>query len=225
MEQKYKLNLNPLHGMQVLPVSILLILAFLSLSFYFSGIFKIISLILLGLVALNLAVSFLGRLSQPWRRIHFALMTKYAGFLGAWVAAKKMSGKDMDKLDKPGTRKLLAALARNSYRDLLEDKAKEMVASAEDKMLNFTDREEVKKYFMAKGKNVTSDKLNKSFDKIINIFQEEKNFRQSLTYFVTAEIVEKQYGKEERIKYIVAVLVEMRFNSNKLTLCTPIFIF
>lgn len=191
-------NIDPFEGMADLLFILIFQLAFFSLALLTSGILSIIFWVLFGLVTLFEAGRYYQRLSSPWRRLHFPLMVHYSAIAGYQVGVTKSTGKEFN------IEQALYSLIKAAYRYMEDDEVNLLIESAEKKMTNFSDRKALSKLFQRKNLSVEPNKIEELMDKIETKLRnpEEKGLR---IRYAIAEIVGRDYGEHERIKYIYDV--------------------
>ncbi len=168
---------------------------------------------LFGFIILYEGGYFYHRLSSPWRRLHFPLMVRYSAIAGVQMGAAESTGKEFN------FEKALHAFVKNIYpyrEDLAEltknledleltDRFKSPIKSADEKMANFSDRKALEELFKKSNSTIDQNKLQELMDKIETALRnpEEKGLRLK---YVIGEIVSRDYGEQERLKYIHAVI-------------------
>jgi len=192
-------NIDPFEGMADLLFILIFQLAFFGLALLTSGIISIVFWVLFGLISFWEVYRYYYRLSSPWRRLHFPLMVHYSAIVGYQMGVAESTGKEFN------IEEALRSLVKTAYRYMEDDEVNSLIESAEEKMTNFSDREALQELFQRSNPSVESNKLQELMDKIEASLknQEEKGLR---IRYVIAEIVGRDYGEQERIKYIHAVI-------------------
>ena len=196
-------KIDPLEGMADVTLLIVLHLILFSLALLTSGVVSIIFWILFVFIILGEILRYYHRLASPWRRIHFPLMIRYSAILGYY----KGIGKNADELN---IEQILRTLIKGVYPHMDDNEINLLIKSARDKMINLSDKEILEKIFKENNLNLNYDKFNKLMDKIKLSLNDPKERAWYLKY-VIAEIIAKEYGEEERIKYIYSLITGKAF--------------
>lgn len=200
MNESKMRKINPLSGRNDLFITVPLSLIFLLITIYGSGVVKIIFLVLSLILFIFISGILYGRLSKPWRRLHFPIMHKYSYFAGYQIGLiEHYNGNDVRHFDVSVS---LEHLLQYLYPDLNTSKIKEMIEQAENKLLNFSDREDIKNYLITNKRTIDKNKL----DDLLTRTHEEmvitSNYNAYLVRYVIADIIEREYSEEEKMKYI-----------------------
>lgn len=192
-------NVDPFEGMHDMLYVLIFQLAFFGLALLTSGILSIIFWLLFGLVTLFEAGRYYNRLSSPWRKIHFSLMIRYCAIVGYQTGLAERTGKEF------GIYETLNDLIKSAYSYIGDDEVRLLIGSAENKLVNFDDREALKEFFKKKNPSISYDNLEQLIAKIETTIKSSKE-RGWLIRYVIAEIVGRDYGEHERLKYVCALL-------------------
>lgn len=192
-------TVDPFEGSPILLPVFIFQLIFFALALLTSNILSAIFWALFGLVILYETGFFYHRLRAPWCRLHFPLMVRYAGIAGYKVAEAKSTAKDFH------IKEALSTLVKSAYPYMKDDEVDSLIGSAEKKMANFSDREALNELFMKGKSSIDCNKLQELMDKIEIALknQEEKGL---YIRYVIAEIIGRDYGEQERQKYIHSVI-------------------
>jgi len=199
--QTGRAEVDPFEGMFDLLFTFILQLIFFGLALLTSGILSIIFWVLLGIITLfEIMTRYYPRLRSPWCKLHFPLMMRYSTLVGHRMGASKTTGKEFNIKD------VLHSLVKSAYPYWEDNEVNLLVNTAEQKMANFTDREALKTLFRKNNPSIDLNKLKKVMEKIHTALRnpEEKGL---YVRYVIGEIVGKDYGELERLKYIHAVIV------------------
>ena len=191
-------NIDPFEGMADLLFILIFKLILFGVALLTSGIVSIIFWVLFGFVTLFEVGRYYQRLSSPWRKLHFPLMVHYSAIAGYLVGAAKSAGKEFN------IKQALHSLIKAAYRYMEDDEINLLIESAEKKINNFSDREALNKLFQRSHPSLDPNKIEELMDKIETTLRnpEEKGLR---IRYAIAEIVGREYGEHERMKYIYAV--------------------
>jgi len=156
-----------------------------------TGIVLLILWVLFGLIVLWEGGFLYHRLSAPWRRLHFSLMVRYSAVAGPMYPA------DITEV--------LRVLTKNVYPNWEDDDINSLIESAEEKMTNFRDRAELEELFKKSKPPLDQNKLQELMDRIETALRNPEKKMLRIGY-VIGEIVGRDYGEQERLKYIHAVI-------------------
>ena len=205
LNKKKMIKINPMFGNVSFYWGLVLLVIFLILISLFNGLLRILLVILLFLVLFHLFYSLYYRFSARWRRLHFPLMIMYARFAGHQTALIENTGyKIIDKKFDPKIS--LSHLLRAIFIELSEREADEVIKNAENRLVNFSDRNEIKDFLKSK-KNMTDEKIEKLLDIIAQLFNKKEEYNAFLVRYVIGEIIESRYDEAERIKYIFHIAI------------------
>jgi len=156
-----------------------------------TGIVSLILWAIFGLIVLWAGGFLYHRSSSPWRRLHFSLMARYSAIVGSMLAA------DITEV--------LGVLIKNVYPDWGDDEINSLIESAEEKMVDFSDRVELEELFKKSKPPLDQNKLQELMDRIGTALRNPEKKMLRIGY-VIGEIVGRDYGEQERLKYIHAVI-------------------
>jgi len=194
-----KARIDPFEGMADLVPILILQSIFFFVALITSGIASIIFWILFGLITLFEVGRFYHRLASPWRNLHYPIMVRYAAIAGAEAAMAQNENRDFD------VKKALHNLAKNIFPDFSDEEIQEGISVVEEKMQKFSDRESLEHEFTKANSSIDKDKLKEVLDKIAHTLRDPKERGLIVRWFV-AEMIERDYGKAERAKYLRSVI-------------------
>jgi len=192
-----KANINPFNGMGRLPIYLILVI--FGLSLLLSGFLSIISWFLLIILSIYVGGRYYLRLRFNWCKIHYSLMVHYSEISGCQAGISSRTG------EKFNIEEALKSLVKIAYNHLNDEDANSIIRTAENRMKEFSDRDELIKIIHKKNPLANSDEINDYMEKTESLI----NAKDKAFYFVRyviAEIISKEYGEQERIKYIYAVM-------------------
>jgi len=192
-------SVDPFEGMGDLFFILILQLVVFGMALLTSGILSIIFWLLFGLVTLFEAGRYYHRLGSPWRKLHFPLMVRYAAIIGYETGRSRIDGSEFSFPE------ALSNLIKSAYPYIEDVEVDSMIESAEKKMINFSDRIALQELFEKNNPSVGQNKIQELMDKIETTLKnpEEKGLR---VRYTIGEIVGRDYGEQERLKYIRAVI-------------------
>lgn len=103
-------------------------------------------------------------------------------------------------------KKALHNLVKNIFPNFSNEEIQEEIHVVEEKMKKFSDRELLEQEFIKANPRIDKDKLKEILDKIAHILRDPKEHDLTIRWFI-AEIIERDYGKDERAKYLRSVIL------------------
>lgn len=191
-----KSNINPFEGAIEIKL-IYIILPLFGFALITNGIISIILWVIYGLLTILLSLKILYRTREKWRQIHFPLMYRYSTFSGYEEGIREKEKREFE-IKNPLVRLILSAYENMNY-----EEAVIIYKDAQDKLINFQDKLSLQRLLNEKFKNVITSKLEEMLAKTENLTKSENDYL-SIRY-VISEIVEKEFGSDERIEYLFAV--------------------
>jgi hypothetical protein len=192
-------NIEPFEGAPDLTLLTWLTLGLLAAALATRGTASLVLWIVLGLVAMMLVGRAWFRLFPRWSRLHFPLMFRYAGCAGMEAARSEAMASEFD------IHSALTSLVKGCYEYMDEHDARLVVGAAELRMERFEDRADLKAWIANRATQADAEKLEHLMDSIADVLAGAKG-RGLLVRYAITEIVERQYGTEERLGYLVAML-------------------
>jgi len=189
-----KAKVDPFEGMTELLFITIFQIIFLILALIASGFLIVVFGILFAIVTLFEMSRYYYRLSSPWRQLHYPLMARYAFFVGLQAGIAEKAEKKFD------INATLIEFVKNIYPDWTQEEVESFLKSVAKKMEKFTDREDLVNAFKKDNFSLNTGKLNKVLDRFHESFKIEN------PRWVIAEIVERDYGKDEKIKYLQSIV-------------------
>lgn len=194
------IKINPMFGNVSFYWGLILLIIFLISISLLGGLLRIISIILSSLVMLHLFYSLYYRLSERWRGLHFPLMIMYARFAGHQISLIENTGyKIIDKKFDPKIS--LNHLLQVLFGELSEREADDVIKNAENRLVNFSDRNEIKNFLKLK-ENMSDEKIENFLDTVAQVLNRKEERDAFLVRYVIGEIIESQYGETERTRYL-----------------------
>lgn len=190
-------NIDPFEGMMdMLPLTILEFI-FFAVGIMSKGILSVIALsIFLILLFLNL-YRYWYRYSEVWRRIHFSFMVRYAAKIGYAVGLTERDQKEA-KIDI-----VLTDLLKEIIQDWSSIQAQQFLDIIKNKIEKFSEKSLFVDIF--RKIIVSDDKVQELVDKFGDKLKSQ-NDKGLFIRYVIAELIEKDYGIEEKKKYFEALL-------------------
>jgi|SRR3989344_2222347 len=190
-----KAKVDPFEGMGDLLFLLIFQVAFFALALFTSGILAVVFWVLFGLVTLFEVSRFYYRLASPWRQLHYPLMVRYAAVAGyqAGVAQKENREFDMGVA--------INEFAKAIYPDCTNEEIQKFLKTIDEKMNSFADKDKLGTFF----KEINTQIEDKKIDDLLRKIQE--HFKKKNPRWAIAETIERDYGVEERIKYLHSVII------------------
>jgi hypothetical protein len=139
------------------------------------------------------------RLGSPWRRLHNSLMVRYAGIAGYQMGTAQKEGREFDLAE------ALFELVKSALPSKEDEQIRELVESAQIKMREFSDRENLRRFFEKKFPAANANKIAELLDDIHRSLLDPQKKGERIRWTI-AELVENDFGTEERTKYLDAVI-------------------
>jgi len=190
-----KVNVDPFEGMVDLLFLLIFQVVFFAAALFTSGILSIIFWVLFGLVTLFEAGRFYHRLASPWRQLHYPLMVRYAAVAGYQAGVAQRENKEFDM------EAAINEFAKVIYPDWTEEEIQKFLKTIDEKMNSFADKDNLLAFF----KKIKPQIEDKEVDDLLGKVQE--HFKKKNPRWVIAEVVEHDYGVDERIKYLYSIIV------------------
>jgi len=189
-----KVKVDPFEGMVDLLFLLIFQVVFFAVALFTSGILSAVFWVLFGLVTLFEVGRFYHRLASPWRQLHYPLMVRYAAVAGyqAGVAQKENKEFDMEAT--------VNEFAKVIYPDWNDEEIQKFIKIIDEKMNSFADKNNLHAFF----KKINAQIDDKKIDDLLGKIQE--HFKKKNPRWVIAEVVERDYGVDERMKYLYSVI-------------------
>ncbi|MBI5734183.1 MAG: hypothetical protein HY973_04570 [Candidatus Kerfeldbacteria bacterium] len=188
-----KVKVDPFEGMWSLLLLLIFQVAFFALALFTSGILSFVFWILFGLVTLSEVGCFYHRLASPWRQLLYPLMVRYAAVVGyqSGIAQKENKEFDMEAA--------INEFAKVIYPDLTDEEIQKFLKTIDEKMNSFADKDNLRVFLKKINAQIEDKKIGDLLGKVQGHFK-KKNPR-----WVIAEVVERDYGVDERVKYLYSL--------------------
>jgi len=194
-----KALIDPFEGMNemtiVFPLQIIFFIFALFSSGLIAGIFWTFFIVLL----LYEAIRYYWRLRSPWCGIHYPLMIRHARIVGQFFFKKKKFGTEYTIND------ILEELLKSVYKSWSTEKINFFIDETNEKIDNLTDKKSFTEYLLKLFPNITKEKAEKLFIEFCNIANNPKEYVLK-SKMIAAEIIESDYGTQEKMKYLFAVI-------------------
>ena len=192
-------NIDPLEGMHDLLFILILQLVFFGLALLTSGVLSIVFWVFFGLVTLFEILRYYHRLGSPWRRLHFPLMMHCFIILGKQMRSAESTGKESS------IKEALYSLVKTAYPGMEDDEAYSLIDSAERRMDTFSDQGALTELSQKSNPSLDPAKRQAGMDTIETTLKYPKSDGSFIRY-VIAEVIGRDYGEQERLKYIKAII-------------------
>jgi len=190
-----KAEVDPFEGMVDLLFLLIFQVVFFAVALFTSGILSIIFWVLFGLVTLFEAGRFYYRLASPWRQLHYPLMVRYVAVAGYQAGVAQRENKELDM------EAAINEFVKVIYPNWSDEEIQKFVKTIDEKMNSFADKDNLRVFF----KKISPQIEDKKIDELLGKVQEYLKKRNPR--WVIAEVVERDYGVDERIKYLYSIIV------------------
>jgi len=189
-----KVKVDPFEGMGDLLFLLIFQVAFFALALFTSGILSFVFWVLFGLVTLFEIGRFYHRLASPWRQLHYPLMVRYAAVAGyqSGIAQKKNKEFDMEVA--------INEFAKVIYPDWADEEIQKFLKTIDEKMNSFADKDNLRAFFKKINAQIEDKKIGDLLGKV------QEHFKKKNPRWVIAEVVERDYGVDERVKYLYSII-------------------
>ena len=193
-----KALIDPFEGMNemtiVYPLQVIFFVLTLISSGFIAGIFWTFFVILL----LYETIRIYWRLRSSWCGIHYPLMIRHARIVGEFFFKKKEFGTEYTIND------ILEELLKSVYKDWSKEKIKSFISTINKKIDNLTDKQVFIEYLIKQFPNFSIEKADKLFVNFYKVLSNPKEYLR--TKMIVAEIIERDFGIQEKMKYLFAVI-------------------
>lgn len=189
-----KAKVDPLEGMSDLLVVLIFQTIFFVLALITSGLLSISFWVLFTIVTLFEIARYYHYLASPWRRLYYPLMVRYAFFIGLQMSIAEKLKREVNITT------ALIDFMRSIYPNWTEEEVEKFLENVRIKMLKFTDRKGLIDAFKKNNPSLNLGRISKELDKF------HKALKRENPRWVIAEIVERDYGIDERIKYLQSII-------------------
>ena len=188
-----KAKVNPFEEMPDLLFMLIFQIIFFISAMVTAGVMSVIFWILFGLVTFFEAGRCLYmRIAAPWRRLHYPLMIRHAGIVGYLSTQKENENFNIDLV--------ISKFTKTIYPNWSDKKIQQFIKVINKKMNSFYDKDNLLN-FIQKGE-AEIDLSNR--DNLLESIYE--HFKTKQIFWIIAEVVERNYGVDERVKYLCSVL-------------------
>lgn len=102
-------------------------------------------------------------------------------------------------------KRVFIELLRSVYPQLGGDEILSLLSSADEKRRNFSERKKLEEDLKRKNPRVNLEEMRDYFDEIEISLSNPQDYGNQV-YYLIAEIIGKEYGENERLRYIIASL-------------------
>jgi hypothetical protein len=189
---------DPFENIQEIAPATIVQLGFLALALLFDGFIAAVFFLISGLAALIIFWRYAFRLRANWARLHYPLLIRYSMYAGEEAARAMIHGREQS------IHNTIPPFLRSVYPDRTEQELAEISASAEQKLVDFSDELPIGDYFKAQG--IDPHKIDRYLEERRLEVQQGKGWNSKFLRYIIAEIITMEFGHAERIKYIAALL-------------------
>ncbi|OGY17585.1 MAG: hypothetical protein A2784_00555 [Candidatus Chisholmbacteria bacterium RIFCSPHIGHO2_01_FULL_48_12] len=189
-----KAKVDPFEGMSDLLFVLIFQILFFAIALITSGLLSVIFWMLFAIVTFFEIVRYYNRLASPWRQLHYPLMVRYAAFAGMQTGIAERENREFD------IKEALREFVKNIYPNWSRNEVEDFLKPADNKKEEFVDRGNLIKAYQKNDPSFDIKKLSEVLEKIhIRLKKEGPRW-------VIAEIIERDYGTSEKIKYLQAMI-------------------
>lgn len=187
-------NISPFERTDLATFHLVQLLSF-GYALYSNGIPSAITWIIYSLVTFLILSKALVRLKSKWCYLYYPLAIRYAHFLGREVRINERENKT------PSIENVLNELLRSVYPNLNETETIDFIQNIKVKLHHFTDRNDLIAYCKQFSKNTDEALYVRTFDDMQIYLQKDEE--RHLPFFFFAEMIERDFGKKERLKFMM----------------------
>ena len=199
-----EINISPWEGNYFIRYAIILIFIFQIIAFFSTEFVKLVFALLTLFVGWFMACNIFGRLSTSWRKLHYPLMCRYAAAVG--FAKGRIENWENKFNINLIHQCLLQSVFPNVESKQIESLIKNIL-SQEMERLNST--EYIRNILIRKNSKIRNTDLDNLVSEKIRLAvhpPDEYHSNYIKTRLIIAFLIEKKYGKEEKLDYMYAVL-------------------
>lgn len=190
-------NLDPSTGMfDLLPLLIFQLVS-IAVALLTSKIISVLAFIIFFLVTAYMALRFWTRYGSAWRKIHYPFLIQYSSVAGYMAGLAQRQKKEFS------VEETLKELVKQIIPDWSENEIIQFLTGIKRKIETFSERQIFEDIF--KERISDPDKVKELVDKFGDRLRNQENKGMFVRYSI-AELLERDYGKEEKKKYFKALL-------------------
>jgi hypothetical protein len=201
------LKLRPVSPFESMPDVLfsLAIVAVLRVGTYFAGgIIRWAMALVLLLALLFICIRLRFRLFPKYARLSYPLDVRYVSLVGLYAGAAERDGRPALADEEFVCRFLTDAVYRNMDRAT----ASELLRETQSKALNFVDRRELVEEFARRRPNLDVAAFEPKLDHFVRFAVDASPIRGYISEWLMADIIERRYGRVERIRYLADVITQ-----------------
>jgi len=171
-------------------------------AFVLGGILRWVVALVLVLALLFIGVRLRFRLFPKYARLSYPLGVRYAALLGLHVGRAERAGKPPVADEEFVCRFLTDAV----YQNIDLTTASELFHEAQRKAVNFVDRDELMREFVRRYPGLDAVRLCLELEQQVRSGTETSVIRGFIAEWLMADVIERRYGKAERVRYLADVV-------------------
>lgn len=191
-------NVDALEGMFDTVIAYYFSLILFILALITSGVLSVVVWALLIFALIYELLRVRTRTSEHWRKLHFPILIRFAKIVGYHVGFAK----SRDEKAKFGD--MILDFLNGLLPDWTDEDIDSLIEQAEESIEQFSDKEPLLEFLEQTHPSASSDDLEKVISNVSNILSKPENGMR-LRYII-AELIELDYGEEEREKYVCNLL-------------------
>lgn len=194
-----EIKINPLESQPMLYIALILLLIFITIAVFLNNLLSIIFWMLSVFIGFIIISILYMRLSAKWRRVHFPLMIRYAR---AMVYVQVQGQYEHLAIDKKIDLALLSLL-QSVFPNISSEHLQSHYGDLLDELPKFMDHEMMSMVLERKLPEAPTKDIEKMARHLAEKIKNEK-FRK--IWLVVSDLIEKKYGKEEKLEYVSAII-------------------
>jgi len=172
------------------------------------GVFRWIMAVIFVPILLFTCFRFSMRLFPKYARLSYSLGMRYAAMLGFHIGVAERAGK-RTVIDEEFVCRFLTNAV---YLNLDLATASELLHEAETKALDFVDRDELVQEFVRRHPGLDVARAKPELEQRVRSAAESSPMRGYISEWLIADVIERRYGKAERMRYLAYVVTgKVRF--------------
>lgn len=191
------IKINPLENQPMFYIALILLFIFITIAVFLNNFLSIIFWMLSVFIGFIIISILYMRLSAKWRRVHYPLMIRHARAMGYAQGQHKHLAID-EKMDLA-----LLSLLQSVYLNISPEYLQSHYRDLLDELPKFMDYEMMSIVLKRKLPEASTEDIEKMAKHFANKIKSEK-FKK--VWLVVSDLIEKKYGKEEKLEYIFSII-------------------
>jgi hypothetical protein len=193
-------TIDPFENMPEAAIPTIIELIAFGVALLTNGCISVVAWAIFAIATSFLLMRYWFRIQSGWARLHYPLMLRYSALAGEEAAKAKLN----DRKYSLGT--VLSRLVKSGYPSWSQEEVNTLIDTAREKLVNFTDREELLEYFGVRKSYESQDGISDLISLVEKEIRDQVGMDVKLRGFVIAEIVNREYGESERTEYVAGLI-------------------